>query len=553
MLCPNCRRQVARRATFCPSCGTPRNGASPTLELVLADGTRVPLVGEITIGRAPGNTLELADPSVSRRHARIVPGARPGEAPVVEDTGSSFGTWLDGRRVMGASRLVDGSHLRLGDQELVVDRRREAREAGRTIVVPEGQSLLLAPSGGAVALEPAATRYGGQPRLRSGYALKRLDDSEGPRRWVLRDLVGEKFLALTDDDAALLRLLDGAHSLAELVREAERRLGKSGPATLARLLADLGERGLLAGSAAPERGEPVGAIQRLLRPRRREWGGAGDWFEKLYERVGWRLFAPWALGLLALLVVVGVPVFAYLIVARYGTPFVVADRIGLGGLVFVLGRFALVAAHETAHGLTMASFGRRVQSAGLKVLLVFPYAYVDTSEAWFEPRRRRMAVSAAGPVSDLAFGSAFALCCLALPAGLLRDIFFQLAFAAFLGALFNLNPLLERDGYQILADLLREPSLRRRSLLQLRRRLAGGAQPSDSPALTRYALFALGWTVFAAAFAGTMSLRYEQVLATLMSPIAAWGLLATLWLTLFTPLFLIVAPALRERRRMREV
>ena len=34
-------------------------------------------------------------------------------------------------------------------------------------------------------------------------------------------------------------------------------------------------------------------------------------------------------------------------------------QIGLGGLVFLLGRFAVVAVHETAHGLAMASFGRR--------------------------------------------------------------------------------------------------------------------------------------------------------------------------------------------------
>ena len=57
----------------------------------------------------------------------------------------------------------------------------------------------------------------------------------------------------------------------------------------------------------------------------------------------------------------GIGVFAALIALRYGTPFVVANKIGLGGLVFLLGRFAVVAVHETAHGLTMASFGRRVR------------------------------------------------------------------------------------------------------------------------------------------------------------------------------------------------
>ena len=126
-------------------------------------------------------------------------------------------------------------------------------------------------------------------------------------------------------------------------------------------------------------------------------------------------------------------VFPYLVAGRYGTPFVVASKVGIGGVVFLLGRFAVVAVHETAHGLAMASFGRRVRKAGLKLLLIFPYAYVDTSEAWFEPRRRRIAVSAAGPVSDLSLGGLFSLCCLALPAGSARDVLFQLALAAYVG------------------------------------------------------------------------------------------------------------------------
>ena len=54
VLCPSCRRQLERGASYCGSCGTPLNGASAPLELVLGDATRVPMVSEMTIGRAPG-------------------------------------------------------------------------------------------------------------------------------------------------------------------------------------------------------------------------------------------------------------------------------------------------------------------------------------------------------------------------------------------------------------------------------------------------------------------------------------------------------------------
>src|SRR6185503_17419688 len=113
------------------------------------------------------------------------------------------------------------------------------------------------------------------PRVRSGYALKRLDASEGNRRWILRDLEDGTFLRLSDTDAQLFEQLDGTHSLADLIADAEARLGAGGPARLARLLADLGDRGLLAGVASGTDGtveEPQPFLKRLLRPREKRFG-----------------------------------------------------------------------------------------------------------------------------------------------------------------------------------------------------------------------------------------------------------------------------------------
>ena len=240
--------------------------------------------------------------------------------------------------------------------------------------------------------------------------------------------------------------------------------------------------------------EPRSAVpgfwRRLLTPREKVFRGTGARVDALYRDGGWVLFTRPALWLIAALCVAGIGVFAALIALRYGTPFVVASKIGIGGLVFLLGRFAIAAVHETAHALTMASFGRRVEKAGLKLVVILPYVFVDTSEAWFEPRRRRIAISAAGPVSDLSLGAIFAICCLALPAGTVRDILFQLAFAGYVGAFFNLNPFIERDGYHMLVDWLREPGLRRRAREQFARRLSGAGRTSDSPVLAK--LLALG-------------------------------------------------------------
>jgi putative peptide zinc metalloprotease protein len=539
MLCPACRRQLERDASWCGACGTPVAGAAAPLDLVLADLTRVPLVADLTLGRSPGATVVLSDPSVSRLHARISAGN--GEGPVLEDAGSSHGTYVDGVRVTGPVPLRDGAKIRLGDSELAVERRREDIEAGRTMVVRAGMSAVV----------PAAT--GTRPRVRSGYALKRLDASEGSRRWILKDLETGTFLRLSDNDAQLFEQLDGTHSLGDLIAFAEGRFGATGPARLARLLADLGERGFLVGiegAAAGMVDEPQPLYKRMLRPREKSWSGIGRLVEAVYRRGGWLLVTRPALIVLGVLAVAGVGVFAYLVAERYGTPFVVAQKLGLGGLVFLLGRFAVVAVHELAHGLVMASYGRRIERAGVKLLVIFPYAFVDTSEAWFEPRRRRIAVSAAGPASDFALGAIFSICCLVLEAGTVRDIFFQLAFAAYVGAVFNLNPFLDRDGYHILVDVLREPGLRRRAREQFSRRLAGRPDDGDSRVLARYSLFGLVWSVLAALFVIAMTLRYRSALeAVAPAEWIVWAVMGTVWVVVFVPVVVVVGRPLLERMR----
>jgi putative peptide zinc metalloprotease protein len=554
VLCPACRRQIERGASYCGSCGSPLQGSSAPLELVLDDATRVPVVTEMTLGRAPGSTVVLADPTVSRLHARIhadgAAGNGHGDAVVIEDAGSSHGTWLDGVRVTGPVPLHDGAKLRLGSQELGVERRRDAAEAGRTIVVRPGASLVV-PAAGPPGMTAQATQFGMKPRVRSGYALKRLEASEGSKRWVLKDLRSDRFLRLSDNDAQIFEMLDGRNSLVDLIGKAEQRFGARGAARLARLLGDLGDRGFLAGVAGTQTAveTPPSRLRRLMKPREKAFTGVGERFDALYRRGAWVLFTRPALLAIGAIGLAGIAAFVYLVIGRYGTPFVVAKKIGLGGLVFLLGRFALAAVHETAHGLTMASFGRKVSKAGFKLLMIFPYAYVDTSEAWFEPRKRRIAISAAGAVSDFSLAGLFSLCCLLLEPGTVRDIFFNLAFAGYVGAFFNLNPFIERDGYHILVDVLREPGLRRRAREQFQRRLSGKSVEGDSPVLARYSLWGLAWTALASLFAVGMSLRYKAVLDALAPAWIVWTVMATVWVGLFIPVVIVLAKPLAERFR----
>jgi len=67
---------------------------------------------QVTIGRSAGNELVLADPEVSRRHARVV---RRADGYAVEDIGSTNGTFVNGQRISHLTLLQDGDTIDLGD------------------------------------------------------------------------------------------------------------------------------------------------------------------------------------------------------------------------------------------------------------------------------------------------------------------------------------------------------------------------------------------------------------------------------------------------------
>ena len=79
-------------------------GPTPGQEIELAKD-------EFVIGRIEGNDLVIAEPSVSRRHARLL---RQGEQVLLEDLGSSNGTFVNGQRLSAPFPLKSGDIFTLG-------------------------------------------------------------------------------------------------------------------------------------------------------------------------------------------------------------------------------------------------------------------------------------------------------------------------------------------------------------------------------------------------------------------------------------------------------
>jgi len=74
-------------------------------------------VGLNTIGRAPDNDIILQDCYVSRRHCAVV--VHMGRGCEVHDTASKNGTYINGRKIAGPSRLATGDEIRMCDRQLV--------------------------------------------------------------------------------------------------------------------------------------------------------------------------------------------------------------------------------------------------------------------------------------------------------------------------------------------------------------------------------------------------------------------------------------------------
>ena len=92
----------------------PRRGAARELVVTTGtrQGTRIELgAGPVTIGRSPENTLVLDDDYVSGRHARLYPHEG---AWVVEDLGSTNGTYLDRTRLTAPMVLPLSTPVRIG-------------------------------------------------------------------------------------------------------------------------------------------------------------------------------------------------------------------------------------------------------------------------------------------------------------------------------------------------------------------------------------------------------------------------------------------------------
>lgn len=121
-VCPVCASINRGDANFCLRCGANLKLTAaenldrrPHLIAVATTGEEslacILNRGEILIGRTLNNDFVIEHPSVSKRHAQI---NTSNGSHIVKDLGSSNGTFINGQRIMAATKLEDGCEVRFG-------------------------------------------------------------------------------------------------------------------------------------------------------------------------------------------------------------------------------------------------------------------------------------------------------------------------------------------------------------------------------------------------------------------------------------------------------
>lgn len=363
------------------------------------------------------------------------------------------------------ARAADSPTMGVGDVWRGIDRRLLVGEA------PSSTGLWQA-----LAERVDPTRY--CPRAVPDVAEEQV--TEGDQTFtVIRSPRGH-YVRLTATQREIWQQMDGTRTVAQLATYAFIQFHQLVP--VGDVVATLKDEGFLmdrpvgmyrALSATLEATTAEGWGRRVL-----EWLRGKTWrvsnidaiYTVLYRAGGWLFFTPIFLLLWALAVGAGIVMFVLALGRGAATDQVLElnGSVSLGLAILwgvLLVSFIL---HESAHAFAVKHYGRTLRGGGVMLYYGMPAAFVDTSDIWRSPRRARIVVSAAGPMSDLLVGGLASALAFYTPGTVLAAIAFKLAVTCYVATAFNANPLLELDGYFIMVDLMRLPDLRRRALAFVR-------------------------------------------------------------------------------------
>lgn len=240
-------------------------------------------------------------------------------------------------------------------------------------------------------------------------------------------------------------------------------------------------------------------LARFFKTLRLDWKGADRLVRWLYRHGVRYMFTPPALVVGGAVAVAGFGVFLSL--AGSGDFGLSGKSLALGFLILMGLNYFLTFVHELGHAVVLTHYGRTVKSAGFMIFFGSPAFFVDAADANMLERRQRILQAFAGPYGEALISGTASILVWLFPTATIAPTLYKFAVLNYLVLFMNLIPLLELDGYWMLADIIQVPDLRPRSLAFVRhelwRKLRTRARFSKQElGLALYGILGVAFTVF---------------------------------------------------------
>jgi len=308
-----------------------------------------------------------------------------------------------------------------------------------------------------------------RPKVREDLVFVRRE-KKGEVSHIIKDPVTGRYFEVEEEEAAVLRFLDGTRTVDEVLASFENDSEIDLEEIKGFILA-LNEKFFLESNRpSPKRGRFFEEFSifhirvRVINP--------GLIVNFLARHLGFLVSTPF-LVLSAFIIVLALVLTAghYSVLTRG-----VGDLKNPASIVlFYVIASVIMTIHEFAHAVACRRFGGEVREMGLMLLYFIPCFYTDVSDIYLmEKKSRRVAVIAAGPLVELTLWGLFTIGYFYLPGGTLISniIYIAMLTSGVKNIFVNFNPMIRVDGYYLLEEILGTEDLMERS----RRRVAAGVR-----------------------------------------------------------------------------